>query len=152
MARYMRKGVSEVHLVPTIGDLAAPTAAEITAGEDLTPDLAEINGVTFANQPIDVPDFSSAWTKKIPGEDQADDPQLTFYEDDASATIRDAQAKGTEGYLVFLPEGNAAAAPTEVWPVIVASNSREWSAGNDPARYQVTYSVTDPMVPGARGA
>lgn len=152
MARKMRKGISKVSFVPTIAAKAAPTQAEITAGTDLTPDLAEINGVTFANQPIDTPDFSSGWTKKIPGEDQADDPTLTFYEDDTSTTIRDALDKGTAGYLVFMPWGKAATKVAEVWPVTVASNAREWSSGNDPARFVVTFTTTDPAVDAVQAA
>lgn len=151
-ARGRRGGTSKIFFAPTISNKAAPTQAEITAGTDLTPQLAEINGVTFSNQPIDVPDFSSAWTKKIPGEDQADDPALTFYEDSTSNPIKTALAKGTAGYLVLCPWGSTATKVCEVWPVTVASNAREWSAGNEAARYVVKFTTTDPMVEGVLAA
>lgn len=151
MARKMRKGISKVFFAPAVVNKAAPTAAELTAGTDLTPNLAEINGVEFSNQPIDVPDFSSAWDKKVGGTDQAGDPSLTFWEDDTTGVAdRTAQSKGTAGFLVFLPWGNVATKPTEVWPVVVTANSRLWSAGNEAAQYRVNYAVTDPMTEGAR--
>lgn len=144
MARYFRRGTSKIRFVPTISDIASPTSAEITAGTDLTPHIAEIGGFTYANDPIEVPDMASVFTKTIPGEDTADDSTLTLYEDDTTNTVRSSLAKGTSGFIVLSPNGSmAAAAKVEVWPVKVSGNNREWSAGNDPARYVVSFGIID---------
>lgn len=151
MARFMRKGITKVYFVPTIATPTAPTAAEITAGTSLTGQIAEINGFTFTNSPIDVPDMSSAFVKKIPGEDSVEDSNMSFYEDKTSNPIRTALAKGTVGYIVIFPAGTAAANPAvadkaEVWGCIIASSSRQYTAGNEAAQYRVVFTLTDPPV------
>jgi hypothetical protein len=147
MARFMRKGTTKVYFVPTIANLAAPTTAEITAGTVLTTQIAEVNGFTFTNNPIDTPDMGSSFVSKIPGEDTVDTSSFRFYEDKSSNPIRTVLAKGTNGYIVFFPSGTAGASPaagdkTETWPVTVASNARTYSAGNEAASYMVVLSNT----------
>jgi hypothetical protein len=87
------------------------------------------------------------FVKKIPGEDTADDSEMTFYEDNVSNPLLVTLSKGTEGYIVFFPYGTGGASPIsgddcEVWPVSVAKTTREWSAGNDPARFMTTFTIT----------
>lgn len=143
MTRYMRRSISQARWVPTIGNKAAPTTAEITAGTNLTPDIAEINGFEFSNSPISTPDMATSFTSQIGGEDTAGDSSITFYEDDTTNTIKTALAKGTNGFVVFYPYGvPASAAKCEVWPATITSNGREWSVGNDPARYMVSFAIT----------
>lgn len=149
MARFMRKGITKVYFIPAIANTAAPTTAEVTAGEDLTPQLAEINGFSFSNSPIDTPDMASAFVSKIPGEDTVDNSDMTFYEDDASNPIRTALAKGTDGYIGIYYKGIAGSAPAtadtlDVWPVTVASNSRMYTADNEAAKFQVVFTLTAP--------
>jgi hypothetical protein len=151
MARYFRRGTTKVYFEPTIADTDAPTEAELATATELSCELAEISGFSFSNNPIDVPDMCDVFVKKIPGEDAADDSSMTFYEDSvsfASNTILSTLAKGTEGYILLFPYGLAGATPAagdecEVWPVSVASNTREWNAGNEPARFMVEFTITD---------
>ncbi len=148
MARYFRRGTTKIYFAPSIAAASAPTEGEMAAATELSCETAEINGFAFKNSPIDVPDMCSTFVKNIPGEDKADSSSLTFYEDDTTNPIKTALAKGTEGYIVFFPYGITGASPQtgdvcEVWPVSVASNTREWSAGNDPARYMVEFTITD---------
>jgi hypothetical protein len=149
MARFMRKGTTRVYFVPTIVNLTAPTVAEINAGTELTGQIAEVNGFSFANNPIDTPDMGTAFVSKIPGEDSVDTSSFRFYEDKTSNPIRTVLAKGTIGYIVFFPSGTVGANPAiadkaEVWPVTVASNARAYSAGNEAAAYMVVLSNTAP--------
>ena len=151
MARYFRRGTTKVYFEPTISDTDAPTEAELASATELSCDLAEISGFSFSNNPIDVPDMCDVFVKKIPGEDAAEDSSMTFYEDDggfAANTIQSTLAKATTGYVLLFPYGTAGATPAngdecEVWPVSVASNTREWSAGNEPARFMVEFTITD---------
>ena len=148
MARFMRKGTTEIYFVPTIADPAAPTVAEMGAGTQLDDEIAEINGFNFTNNPIDTPDMGSTFVSKIPGEDTVDSSNMSFYEDDTSNPIDTALAKGTVGYIVIFPAGIATPGTPgtgdvgETWPVIVASNSKTYSAGNEAAQYQVVYTNT----------
>jgi hypothetical protein len=149
MARFMRKGTTRIYWVPTIVNLTAPTVAEITAGTELTAQMAEVNGFTFANKPIDTPDMGNSFVSKIPGEDTVDTSSFRFYEDKSSNPIRTVLAKGATGYIVIFPAGTVGANPAiadkaEVWPVTVASNARAYSAGNEAASYNVVLSNTAP--------
>lgn len=144
MSRYFRRGTTKIYFLPTVAAKAAPTTGEIAAGTDLTNSVAEVAGFTFSNSPIPVPDMGSVYTKTIPGEDTSDDSSLTFYEDDVANPIRTVLAKGTSGFIVLSPAGSvAAAAKVEVWPVKTTSVAREWSAGNDPARFVVGFTIPD---------
>lgn len=147
MSRFMRKGTTKVYFVPVIAG-AAPTVAEITGGTNLTPQIAEINGFNFTNNPIDTPDMASAFVGKIPGEDTVDNSSITFYEDDTTNPIKTSQAKGTVGHIVIAYQGLIGATPAagdkvDIWPCIIASNSRMYSAGNESAKYQVVYTLTE---------
>jgi hypothetical protein len=153
MPRFMRKGRTRFYYAPTIASAAlAPTAAEITAGLRLDTELAEVNGFTFANSPIQVPDMASAFVSSIPGEDSVEDSNLIFYElDTATNPISVSQAKGINGYICIFYKGVAGAAPAaadkcDVWPIQIASNARQYTADNEAAKYQVTYTPT--AVPG----
>jgi hypothetical protein len=150
MARFMRKGITRFYFLPTIASTAlAPTVAEITAGERLDPELAEVNGFMFSNSPIQTPDMASAFVSQIPGEDTVEDSNLVFYEDDTDNPVYDAQTKGTVGFIVIFPKGIAGATPAtgddcDVWPVQVASSSRQYTADNEAGKYEIVYTPTDP--------
>jgi hypothetical protein len=148
MARYFRRGTTKIYFATTVAAASAPSVADMAAATELSCEASEINGFQFSNNPIDVPDMCSTFVKNIPGEDTADTSSLTFYEDDTTNPIKTLLAKGTEGFVVFFPYGIGGADPiagdeAEVWPVSVASNTREWSAANDPARYMVEFTITD---------
>lgn len=147
MARFMRKGKSRLYWVLTIAALPTTTAAEVNAGTRIDAQLAEINGFSFANTPIDTPDMATAFVSKIPGEDTVGDSNMTFYEDTTTNPISTALAKGTVGYVVIFYAGIAGATPAaadkaEVWPVIVASNAKQYTTGNEAAKYQVVFTNT----------
>lgn len=148
MSRFMRKGKTKFYFVPTIASASlVPTAAEVIAGTRLDSQLAEVNGFTFSNNPIPVPDMATKFQSQIPGEDSTEDSSLVFYEDDTTNTIMTALAQGAVGYIVIFPAGTAGAAPAaadkaDVWPVQVSSNARQYTADNESARYQVNFAAT----------
>lgn len=148
MSRYFRRGTTKVYFAPTIANIDAPTEAEMTAGTEIGCEMSEVAGFAFKNSPINVPDFCSTFVKNIPGEDKADASTMTFYEDDTSNPIKDLLGKGDEGFVVFFPYGVTGASPTagdicEVWPVQVASNTRQWVASNDAAKYMIEFTITE---------
>lgn len=150
MARFMRKGTTRFYWVPTIvAPLTSPSVAEISAGTRLDPEISDISGFEYTNSPIDTPDMASAFVSKIPGEDTVADSSINFYELDDANPIRTVLTKGAAGFVVIFPTGTVGATPAtadkcEVWPAIVASSSRQYSAGNEAAKYGVVFTLTDP--------
>lgn len=150
MARFFRRGVSEAVFAPAVASLAAPTTAEITAGTDLSASIADLAGFMLENAPIATPDLSSTFDSQIDGPDTTSDSSLTFYDDDTATTIRDALAKGTDGFLILMPYGNTVGKRAEVWPVRSTGVNDEWDMGATAARFKVGFAVTS--VPEQDGA
>ena len=149
MARFMRKGVNRWYFSTSIASGSyIPTAAEVNAGTRMDTQLAEINGFTYGNNPIQTPDMASTFTKQIGGEDSAEDSSLVFYEDQTTNPIRTALAKGVNGFVIIFKAGIAGGTPAaadkcDVWPVIVTSNAAQYTADNEAAKYQVSFAATD---------
>jgi hypothetical protein len=145
MGRYTRKGRSKIAFVPTISSLAAPTIAEITAGTVLDTRMAEMSGFQFKNSVIKTPDLSTTFVSQIPGEDEADDSSITFYDDDgASDAVRTALVKGAAGFIVLMPQGKVATKRCEVWPATSTGFNDEWTVANEAAKAMAQFSITAP--------
>lgn len=148
MAKFFRRGRTKVFWVPTIASAALiPTAIEVNAGTNMTASVADMAGFAFTNSPIPTPTLDATFTTNIPGEDTAEESSLTFYEDTATNTLQTTLAKGTEGNIVIFPTGTAGASPAagdkaEVWPAQSTGPTREYSMGNDPARWMVRFAMT----------
>lgn len=150
MARYRIGATEKVVFAPAIASLAAPTQAELNAGTVLTvagtavaAGLVEMANFESASQFIDVPDTASSFTAKIAGRKTAGDPTMTFYDDDASATIRTALAEGTSGYIVRMPYGQTTGKRADVFPVTVGSlNDAQLTSANEAAKFMVAVAIT----------
>ncbi|MET7524712.1 hypothetical protein [Streptomyces sp900116325] len=143
--RFMRRGVTKIYFLPEITAATnVPTRSEITGGTELSGAISDIAGWSLGNSPIDTPDLGSTLTTSIPGEDKADASTLTFYEDKAGDTIETLLSKGEEGYVVILRKGDVPASKSmDIFPVRVASRAPAYSAGSDPAKFTVTFAVSD---------
>lgn len=151
MARFMRRGITRFYFVPTIASaLLKPTVSEVDAGVRLDTQIAEVNGFSFANSPIDTPNMASRYTPQITGEDTSDDSNLVLYQlRGETDTVRVALPKDAVGYLVIFPEGLigasvAAADEIDTWPCVISSNAKMYSADNVAAQYRVVFSITAP--------
>lgn len=141
MAKFFRRGVSAIKFLPAVAG-TSPTRPEITAGTDLTAAVAGINGFQLSNSPIPVPDLSTVFTSQIQGEDTVEDSSLVFNDDDSSAVIRTALAKGTAGFIILFPYGDVATKRLEKWPVRSTGVNDQWDIGNSPAQFQVGFAIT----------
>lgn len=154
-ARFMRRGVSKVFFAPTVASISAVTRSEITSATELTDDIANISGWALTNQPIPTPDLGSTFDSNIPGSDAAANSSFDFYEDKASDTIETLLPKGTAGFVIIMRKGDVPASLSmDVFPVRVATKAPQYSAGNNPALFQVMFSITsepelDTAVPAA---
>lgn len=147
--RYMSRGITRFYFVPTIAaSTLIPTVAEVAAGTRMDEQLNEVNGFSFANQPIDTPNFKDRFTPQITGEDTADNSSLGLYRlKGETDTIRAALAKDTTGFVVIFYQGlvGASVAITDkedTWPVVISSNAKTYTADNEAAKYMVTFSIT----------
>lgn len=141
MARFFRRGVSKVHFLPAVAG-TSPTRAEITAGTQLSVDVADISGFQLQNKPIETPDLSTVFNTQIDGPDEAADSSLTFYDQDNATTIRTALSKGTAGFIVLFPYGDVPTKRCEVWRVKSTGVNDEWDLGATAGQFQVGFAVT----------
>lgn len=143
MGRFTRKSVSRVFFCATLSSQTNPSiATDLTTANEITSAIAEVNGFSFENDPISVPDLSTLFVSQIPGEDTADDSGFTYYDDDTTTTIRTAQAKGNAGFVVLCPYGRTSTKRAEVWPVKSTGYNDEWTTGNEAAKAHVKFAVT----------
>jgi hypothetical protein len=145
MARFIRRGVTKIRFSPALADYkTGATRAEITSSIDLTDSVAEINGWQLEGSTVPVPDMSSTFEKSIPGTDSAADSSLSFYEDDDTDVIETLLPKGTEGFVLLFRKGDKPTSKSlDIFPTQVTSRAAAFSAGNDPARFDVRFSITD---------
>jgi hypothetical protein len=147
MGRFFRRGITKIKFLPTVAaveddHVGSPTRAEITAGLDLSVDIADIAGWQLNNSPIATPNLQDAFTSQIDGEDTVADSSLTFYDRDDSETIRTGLAKGTAGFMVIFPYGDVATKRCSVFPAKSTGVNDEFSLGNDAARFVVGFAIT----------
>lgn len=141
MARFFRRGVSAIKFLPAVAG-TSPTRAEITAGTNLTAQVAGIGGFALSNAPIATPDLASGFDSQIDGPDTTDASTLTFYDDDSASTIRSALAKGTAGFVVLFPYGDVPGKRLEVWPAKSTGVNDQWGLDAAAAQFQVGFAVT----------
>jgi hypothetical protein len=152
MARYASTGILQLHYVASISNAAAPTAAEIAAGSNLTAFLRR-DGLTtpLDGSTIDGADVASAYNKTGSGSFGGQPISATFYRNKGADTAYDALPRGTTGYWVISREvpaagagGTLAAADrVEVWPIDVISRSMMDIADNEYQKFVVTCAVPD---------
>ncbi len=142
--RYFDPEITKVYFLTTIvaADFA-PTRAEITAGKDLTDEIADLSGWTVTSEQIETPDLGSRFTKKIGGRTTAEDSSLTFYADENGDDVRTVLARSTRGFIVWCDGGDIEDNIAAVFPVQVLSNSQQRSVSGDAARRIVQFSITD---------
>lgn len=144
MSRVIPNEQSYLGFLPAVANLAAPTAAEITAGTNLTSFLISLNASSQGNT-VPTPDISTLFETSIPGTVQA---SLTadFYRDDTTDTAWTTLARSTEGFFVIQRYGNTGGNPAtaddvEVWPIMVVSRTMSNMANNTAMTFTVTCSV-----------
>lgn len=148
MSRFFRRGLSKIKWAPSVAG-SSPTRPEITAGIDLSPQIAAVAGFQLSNNPIETPDLSTAFNSQIDGPDSTADSSLTFYDDNASSTIRSALAKGTIGNVLLFPYGDVTGKRCEVWNVKSTGVNDAWSLDATAGQFEVGFAVL--LVPNQAG-
>lgn len=151
MARYTPDLLERWTFVPTIASQAAPTVAEITAGQEITSVIVSVSGFSYTGSKVETPDLGSRFNSSVPGRYSAEDSSIQFYKgddaDDVEKDTEDLLADDTAGYILRFPpvEGAkptvAAAVKCAVWPIKVMSNTEDPPAPGEAAKFTVTFSI-----------
>ncbi|MFE6126726.1 hypothetical protein ACFQ6Q_00415 [Streptomyces sp. NPDC056437] len=149
--KFMRRGTSKFFFLEEIAaGSMIPTRSELGAGTEFSEQIAAMDGWTVSNNEIETPNMADTYDSTIPGSDKAESSSFTFYEAEDAATIEALFAKGTTGYVVILRKGDVPASLSmDVFPIRVASQSPQYSAENEAAKFMVTCSITSRPVQGA---
>lgn len=141
--RYTSRGTTKVYWLVTIATPGSPSRAELNAGTDLTPQVADAKGWSVKTKMIDAPDMSVRYTATVPGPIAADDSSLTMYMSKNGVDARALMPQDAVGYIVWLDGGDIAANKADVFSVTVASHSKQRSAnGSNVDTIVLSYAIT----------
>lgn len=168
MSRYGTSGNLAIRFCPTIGDMEAPTVAEVTAGVDLSMYVTRDGLKTPATaNTVDASVIGSAFTPQAPGTYGGDALTLTCHRGSKGSPTGDDLAwstfvRNTPGFMVIArtgwgqsvttglgdPENDPTAADrVEVYPVMVASRAMADTAENQTSRFDATLTISaDPAL------
>lgn len=118
-SRYIPAGVRKYVWVPSLASKSAPTSAELTAGTDLTGEVASVSGFMTTSATVDAPDAGSRFTSKTAGRITADNSSLTVYCSTTSLDARSLLTRDLAGFVAIFPEGIAAGGTVDIYPVKV---------------------------------
>jgi hypothetical protein len=141
--RYTSRGTTVVYWVVSIAAQASPTRSELNAGTNLAPQIADAKGWSVKTNMIDTPDMSARYTSTIPGVITADDSSLTLYMSKNGVDGRALMPQDAVGFIVWLDGGDVAANKMDVFPVTVASHSKQRQAdGGNADTLMISYAIT----------
>lgn len=146
---YWRRGLSKVYWSAT-AVTTNPTAAQIAASVDLTPQIGGMEGFETAVERIAVENLASTFTPGLTGPQTIGNPRITFHDKKkptppTNATydaIRVALVEGATGTLILCPYGTTTGSRVELWQAQSGGANDQWSLGNETAKYVVEFGIT----------
>jgi hypothetical protein len=151
---YFRRGKSEVVLVLTIANPAAPTVAEIGAGVPFSNVVAALSdGWKVALNRVSQEVLGSQQDRQVDGPIQPGDASFSLLDDDGVGSDADsvyaqavsaAMVIGTSGYVVISPRTKSLVATKKVhvYPIKIGQRNDDMSLATQPARYDVDFVIT----------
>jgi len=142
--RFISPGITRCYWVPAISAFpGAATRAELTAGTDLTNEIADVSGFAAKTQFVDVPDLSGAFVPVVSGRFKPDASSLTFYGSKNSTDVRTVLTQGASGFIVWLDGGDVATQKMDEFAVTVGAVSVLRNIkGDDVLRVMVDFAIT----------
>lgn len=142
-------GTVKVAFVPTIVSIAAPTVAEITAGDDLEDWVTADGLVGFEPETaeVDTSALSSTFDTKAPGRAAFSGTMLRLKKQTGTDTAYTTLVRGTAGFIVIRRYKDSTIAWTAaddvgVYPVTCGETRELAPEANTVARYEVPTMVT----------
>jgi hypothetical protein len=141
--RYIDAGVTKIFYLPACANPSAPTRAEITAGTDLSDQIASAAGWQLQGAEVETPDLGSTFNSKIPGKTSVDDSSLTFYADLSGDDVRSVLPRGTTGFIFIADGGDVPGNKADNYPVRVRSVGKARTVEGTSAKVlTVSFSIT----------
>jgi len=132
----------------SITNIAAPTAAQVAAAEDVTPHLISLNASSRGNT-VPTPSFDTLFETSTAGTSAATF-DADFYRDDEDDAAWELLPRGTRGFFIISRFGGSgannlpiAADEVEVWPVMVTSRSMANMSNNTVLTFTVSCAVNE---------
>lgn len=154
MGLFFRRGQSNMTFLTALASTSLiPTAAEITAGVDLSKAILGVTGFNTTLNRVNTPVLDYAQEIQVAGPQTFGDASLTLADDDgttsadstARVAARTALAEGTNGYIVIAASRRGkpvAATKVDVWPVLVGALNREITLDAQIARSTAQLAIT----------
>lgn len=139
--RFIPEGTTAYYFVTTMANYLSPTRAELNAGTNLTPEIADPGDWTITSNAIDTPDLATQFTSQIPGKITTDGTTISMYSDVAEADARALMPRNTVGFIVKFPGGDVTGRKMTVFPVKVGSVG-EPTNFSEPTKLNFTFYVT----------
>lgn len=148
MTKIIPNEESYICFAPNVANISAPTAAEITAGVNLTGLTISLTATAQGNT-VPTPAFDSLFETSVPGTVQGQF-SADFYRDDENDTAWETLPRMTKGYFIISRFGGEGAnhAPiannkVEVWPVLVTSRAAAAMTSNQAQTFTVAAAVVE---------
>lgn len=144
--RFFAPNVTKIWFLTTIAaaDLK-PTRAELTAGNDLSDEVADIAGWNVTGEDVATPGLTE-FTGSVPGRISVDASSITFYADLKGADVRTVLTRGLNGYIVIADAGDIADGVCDVFPVRVKAVGKPRTVTGSNAHH-VTVGFSTPRKP-----
>lgn len=139
--RYFARGVSKCYFLPSVANKSAPTRAEMNAGTDLSPQVADLKGFSVTGNTIDTPDLATTFDSKIAGTTSAEDSSIDLYASIDGVDVRTLLPRTTTGAIMWCDSGDVSGRKADVFPIVVTSNTQMRSM-NEAAKRQVSFAIT----------
>lgn len=146
MARFTIRGNVRVYSIVTVTVPAAITAAQVTAGTNVTgvaeaEAIAAMEGWETSPSTINVPDVLSLTTGNIPGENTFGAASITYYTDTATNAAWDLFVEGFLTNIVIFPRGIGTGNDYTLFSVQVTNRTRMLATGNEAERHKITFAI-----------
>lgn len=146
--RYYAPGVTKILFLTTIAAATlAATRAEMTAGTDLSDEVADLAGWNISAEDIATPGLSD-FTGSVPGRTSVDASTITFYADELGEDVRTVLTPGLAGFIVIMDAGDIEGGVMDVFPVRVKAVGKPRTVTGQNAS-QVTVGFSFPRKPKA---
>jgi hypothetical protein len=141
--RYSARGATKIYWLPAVATPAAVTRAELNAGTDLSPQIADASGFSVSSEQIETPDLATRYTSTVPGSISAEESTLTMYASRNGVDARSLMARDVVGFIGLLHGGDVSGYKCDIYPVTISSVAKQIQvAGSEADTLVFTYAIT----------
>jgi len=141
--RYFPDGIRKCYFVFVMANYLVPTRAELNSGVDLSAEIPAggVTGWSLQGSTVDVPDMGSRFTSTIPGRLTSPTNSIDSYLDQGSVDVRTLLPRDTNGYTVWMWEGDVPGQLMDVFPARVITQAVDTNT-EDPAKASLQFAIT----------